>query len=194
MAAENYLILLLLVLLSLILIVPTLLGNWLKYRGTRVVICPETRKPVAVEVDSTHAALTSVTGDADLRLSDCTRWPERHDCDQACLLQIELAPEDCLARNMLTNWYAGKKCVFCARPFENINWAAHKPALMGPDLKTIEWVGIRPETIPDVLKTHQPVCWNCHTAETFRRMHSDLVVDRDWHVRRSGKAAGSAKS
>ena len=26
--------------------------------------------------------------------------------------------------------------------------------------------------------THLPVCWNCHIAESFRREHPELVVDR----------------
>ena len=25
----------------------------------------------------------------------------------------------------------------------------------------------------------EPVCWNCHIAESFRREHPDLVTDRD---------------
>ncbi|MEW6206919.1 MAG: hypothetical protein AB1631_01030 [Acidobacteriota bacterium] len=181
MAAEYYLIVLILILAPLAYFVPRIVGNWLKYRGTRVVTCPETHRPVAVEVDSLHAGLTALAGEPDLRLRDCTRWPERRNCGQECLLEIELAPEDCLARNILTNWYAGKKCVYCGKPFDEINWAAHKPALMGADRKTLEWSDIPPETIPDVLKTHLPVCWNCHVAETFRREHPDMVVDREVH-------------
>ncbi len=187
MTAEIYLVVLMLVLVALFFIVPRLVGNWLKYRGTRVIICPETRRPAAVEVDTRHAEWSSLAGQTDLRLKNCTRWPEKKDCGQECLLQIELAPEECLARNILTRWYDQKKCVYCARPFEDIDWAAHKPALMGPDRKTVEWSEIPPETIPDVLKTHLPVCWSCHIMETFRREHADLVTDRDYDAR--GKAA-----
>lgn len=187
MTAEIYLVVLMLVLVALIFIVPRVVGNWLKYRGTRVIICPETRRPAAVEVDTRHAEWSSLAGQTDLRLKNCTRWPEKKDCGQECLLQIELAPEECLARNILTRWYDQKRCVYCARPFEYIDWAAHKPALMGPDRKTVEWSEIPPETIPDVLKTHLPVCWSCHVTETFRREHADLITDRDYDAR--GKAA-----
>jgi hypothetical protein len=193
MAAEYYLIALILVLASLALFVPRILSNWLRYRGTMVAICPETRRPVAVEIDAAHAGVTALVGEPELRLRSCTRWPERYDCGEECLLEIALAPEECLARNILAGWYAGKKCVCCGKPFEGINWAAHKPALMGPDLKTMEWSDVRPETIPDILKTHQPVCWNCHRAETFRREHADLVIENDWDVPRSSRTGGSMK-
>src|SRR4030095_13851768 len=74
---------------------------YLKSRGTRVVTCPETRKPVAVRLDRHLAASTAMTGDTELRLKSCTRWPERADCGQECLAQIEASPEGCRARRML---------------------------------------------------------------------------------------------
>src|SRR6185369_14440113 len=132
-------------------------GAYLKYRGTRVITCPETRKPVAVNVDVKHAAFSAIGGDPDLRLRSCTRWPERQDCDQDCLLQIELNPKDCLVRNMLTNWYEGKKCVFCHQEVEKVNWHERKPALLSPDNKTVQCNDVPPESLPEVLSTHKPV-------------------------------------
>src|SRR5262249_44932030 len=85
-----------------------------KFRGQRIVTCPETRQPVGVDVDAAHAAATaSLSGPADLRLKDCTRWPERETCGQECLAQIEAAPEECLVRNILKTWYSGARCVLC---------------------------------------------------------------------------------
>jgi hypothetical protein len=37
------------------------------------------------------------------------------------------------------------------------------------------------EELQEVLGTHWPVCWNCHTAQTFRRERPELVVDRPAH-------------
>jgi len=34
------------------------------------------------------------------------------------------------------------------------------------------------EKLQEVLRTDWPVCWNCHVAETFRREHPELVVNR----------------
>ncbi len=155
---------------------------WLRFRGKRVIVCPETGKPAAVEVDAGHAALTALPHPV-LRLESCTRWPERKGCGQVCLDQIEASPEDCLVVNMLTRWYQERSCAYCGKPFETIHWHDHKPALLNPDGRTVTWAQVPPEQVPEVLKTHRPVCWNCHGAETFRREHPDLVTDRprDYH-------------
>jgi len=149
-----------------------------RYRGTMLVTCPETIRPEAVTVDWRHAASTGLVGAPELRLRDCTRWPERQDCAQGCLLQIERAPENCLVRGILTRWYAGKTCAYCRRSFGEIHWHDHRPALRDPRGRTLEWSEVPPKTLQGVLSTHRPVCWNCHVAETFRRVHSDLVVER----------------
>ncbi len=151
-----------------------------KYNGTRVITCPETKEPAAVEVDASYAAVTAIADEPDLRLKRCSRWPERHDCNQDCLNQIVRSSENCLAKNMLVNWYEGKSCVYCGKGFEDIDWATHKPTFMNPEGKTVEWNDFSPETIPKVLVTHLPVCWNCHIANTFRREHPELVVERNY--------------
>src|SRR6188472_3964789 len=86
--------------LSLLPVLVLALREFLRYRGTRVVTCPETRQPVAVRVDKEHAAVTSALGEEHLRLESCTRWPEKRHCGQECLAQIEESPEGCLVRNM----------------------------------------------------------------------------------------------
>ena len=155
--------------------------SFFRYRGTRVITCPETGHGEAVRVDSPYAAWTNLVGQRPaLRLDSCTRWPERQGCAESCLRQIEAAPDGCLVRNVLQSWYTGKSCVYCHKPFEHINWTDHRPTLMSPGRLTREWREIAPRDLPEVLKTHWPVCWNCHIAETFRREHPELVTDRDW--------------
>jgi hypothetical protein len=58
-----------------------------QFSGSRLVACPEDQRPAAVGIDALHAAATGVDGCPELRLSSCTRWPERANCDQACLAQ-----------------------------------------------------------------------------------------------------------
>jgi len=72
---------------SLLLLLPTLWGREIRsqYAGVRAVTCPETRRQVAVSLDSTHAAVTGLTGRPDVRIVDCTRWPEHSKCGQDCL-------------------------------------------------------------------------------------------------------------
>jgi hypothetical protein len=178
MAIEVFLIILVVGLAAVYFVVPFVAGTFLRFRGQRVITCPETRRPAAVEVDTFHAALTASYTSPDLQLKSCSRWPERQDCGQECLLQIEIAPEDCLVRNILLSWYIDKHCVSCGRKFEAIQWSDHKPALLSPEGETLDWSAIPAEMVPDVLKTHFPVCWDCHITETFCRKYPDLIVDR----------------
>jgi hypothetical protein len=149
-----------------------------RYKGKRIVICPETAQPAGVDVDALHAAATaSFGGGPDLRLKDCTRWPEREPCGQECLAQIEAAPEECSVRHMLARWYAGTVCSLCYAPIGEIHWAGHKPAFLGSGRKPLAWSDVEPEDLPRVLATHQRICWNCWVAESFRAEHPDLVVE-----------------
>lgn len=164
-----------------------LVRTYRTYRGTRVITCPETGKPAAVEVDAAYAAVSQTSfGTPVLQLASCSRWPERRGCGQECLAQIEAAPHDCLARTILEHWYAGRACALCGRPFGDIRWSDHKPAARLPTGQTLAWAAIRPAELPVVLAASAPVCWNCHIAETFRHQHPGLVVDdppRSMHPR-----------
>jgi hypothetical protein len=156
------------------------LDAYLLYRGKRVVVCPETRLYVAVEVDAAHAAATATEDATELRLTSCTRWPERADCDQDCVYQIANAPEDCAVRTMLSEFYEGRSCVLCSKPLAGPRWDEHKPALLRAyDRRTFECRELPPEALPVVLDAYLPVCWDCHIAESFRRDHPELVTDRD---------------
>jgi hypothetical protein len=131
-----------------------------------------------VELDARHAALSSLIGQTDLRLESCWRWPLREDCGQECLMQFDVAPEECLVRSVLEKWYRHKRCVFCSRSFDEVDLMDHKPALLNPEGITVEWKQIPLTAAGEAMATYLPVCWNCHIAQTFRREHPDLVVDR----------------
>lgn len=161
--------------------------TWRHYRGVRVITCPETGSQEAVEIDAARAANAAVVqGWEDVGLRDCSRWPERSQCDQACRPQISASADGCLARSLLERWYEGKACALCKSALTPIHWHDHKPAFVDENGMTIEWRDLPPETIPYVLQTHRPVCWNCHIAESFRRLYPDLVVDRPERKRASG--------
>jgi hypothetical protein len=149
-----------------------------KFGGERVIICPETGKQAMVEVDVRHAAISSLIGQTDLRLENCWRWPMKENCGQECLLQLDMTDENCLVRSVLEKWYQDKICAFCERPFAKIDLIDHKPALLSPEGVTVEWKQVPLSTVIQAMGSHQPVCWNCHIAQTFRREHADLVVDR----------------
>jgi hypothetical protein len=104
-----------------------------------VIICPETGRQAMVEVDAKHAALSTLVGQTDLRLEHCSRWPIKQDCGQDCLLQLDVAPDECLVRSVLEKWYRAKTCAFCKRPFEPIQLIDHRPALLNAEGMTVEW-------------------------------------------------------
>lgn len=151
---------------------------YFKFRGQRLVTCPETHSAESVKVAAREAGLGAFLNEPTLHLEKCSRWPERQGCGQDCLQQIEADPEKCLVWNIVAKWYEGKKCVFCHKPIGPLSHLDHAPALLGPSFQTEEWKNVRPETLPRIFSTHQPVCWNCHVAETFRRLHPNLVTDR----------------
>jgi hypothetical protein len=151
---------------------------YLTFRGKRLVSCPETHRPAAVRVAAGKAAWQGTIGNQLLSLSDCSRWPEREGCPQACLAQIEEAPKACLVWMIVNRWYQGQQCVYCHKEFGEIHWHDHPPALVSKDGETLQWDEIPAETLQEALSTHRPVCWSCHIAETFRRQHPELLVDR----------------
>jgi len=78
-----------LVVVAFVLLIPALSRRSIsdQFSGGRPVTCPENHKPAVVNIDVEHAAASIIDGSADLRLSDCTCWPERAQCNQACLSQ-----------------------------------------------------------------------------------------------------------
>ena len=151
---------------------------WLKYRGQRLIACPETRQPAGVVVDAGHAAVTALGGAPELRLSSCSRWPERAGCGQPCLSQIAAAPEDCLVRNILAKWYEGKTCASCGRTMDMAEWLAAPPALMGAGGVSLDWSQVPADKLQETLAASRPVCFACHTASTLVREHPELISDR----------------
>jgi hypothetical protein len=161
----------------------------LRWRGTRLVQCPETRRPAAVDLDVREALVSGMFGRQHLRLRDCSRWPERAGCGEDCLAQVERAGDDCRVRTIAREWYRGRKCVYCRRVFGEVHWHDHRPALRTARGVTRQWNEVRPEELPALFATCLPVCWDCHVAESFRHDHSDLVVDRERHEPRTGPSA-----
>jgi hypothetical protein len=147
------------------------LRKWRLYHGTHVITCPENHAPAAVSVATFSAA-------PELHLRSCSRWPEMAGCDEACLAQIESAPRACALHTIVTEWYAGKQCHFCARDIGKIVWHERPPALRTPDGRMREWKDVAPQDLPVLFATAEPVCWTCSVVEEFRREHPAMVVER----------------
>ena len=151
-----------------------------RYHGKRVITCPETKRPAAVHVNMMKVAREAVLGKPNIRLDQCSRWPERANCGQDCLSQIKADPESCMVWNIVDDWYKGKSCAYCQKPFGEIHWHDRHPALLGPDRSVIQWNEVPPENLPQIFQNYLPVCWNCYIAEEFRRKNPDRAMDRVW--------------
>ena len=155
------------------------LTAWIRLRGTRIVTCPETHRPAAVTIDTGHAAVTAVWEKADLTLSTCSRWPERQDCNQACVPQIVELGDETRARTIAASFLEGRCCAICQRCIDPVNAGTLQPGLLDPVTHdAAAWDEVAPQDLPDALRTRKPICANCALAESFRRRFPDRVVDR----------------
>jgi hypothetical protein len=67
---------------------PVAAGTYAWLRAPRRLRCPELDRDAAVAVDAAHAARTSLFGLAQVRVTRCSRWPERRGCGQGCLAAL----------------------------------------------------------------------------------------------------------
>lgn len=148
-----------------------IIRNLLKLRGTHVITCPENHEHAAVRV-------ALLTGGDHASLKACSRWPEKEGCDQACVKELEASPRQTLVQAIASDWYVGKGCVYCAKPIEDIVWHERPPALLSPEHTTVQWKDVAPQQLPEILATHEPVCYRCHVVESFRREHTEWVIER----------------
>jgi hypothetical protein len=92
---QNPLLVILAVLLlgALYVVLPVVASAYGKYRGVKRPLCPETGEPADVTLNLRHAVATAAVGRADVKVMSCSRWPERHGCDQNCVESIEAGSE-----------------------------------------------------------------------------------------------------
>ena len=152
----------------------TFVALYLRYRGGRVVTCPETRAPVSAKINAALAAGTWLVSRPRFVITTCSRWPERAGCDQACTPQIEASPQETLVRRIVSHWYAERACTYCRKPIREIGGPVLPGLLVDGELH--EWKDIRPEDLPRILEHSLAVCARCELVEDFRMRHPDLVL------------------
>ena len=110
--------------------------------------------------------------------------------------------EDCLVRTRLTRWYEGSRCELCGREIGEIHWGDHRPALMSPDRRTLEWDEVRPEALAEVWRRTTAcagiVTWRSRSGRDIRISSSTIrsigrsaartFVDRRGARRRGARA------
>ena len=66
--------------------------EFFRFRGWHKLLCPETGDFARVRIGAVHAAISSLLDDPDLRVRNCSRWPERQGCGQECLRRVRYEP------------------------------------------------------------------------------------------------------
>jgi hypothetical protein len=144
--------------------------TWRRFRDTHVVTCPATGTPAAVTLDAGHAAATAVWETPDLKVEQCTCWPARTGCDQACATQIAADSEGTRALTVAVRHFQDKRCAICQCPIAPPKPGTNRPGLMyRGSHQVIAWDEVPPEHLPETFATCQPICAPCTRAESFRR-------------------------
>jgi hypothetical protein len=68
-------------------IAPIMASVFFRFQGRRTVRCPETGLTTEVEIDARRAALSAFPGPPEVRVADCSLWPDRAACAQKCAAQ-----------------------------------------------------------------------------------------------------------
>ncbi len=129
-------------------------------------------------MDASRAAATVFSGTPQLRLSNCSRWPEKAGCGQECLSEIRESGPDCLMRNIVAEWYGGKVCASCGQPIGKIDWTGSRPAVLLAEQVSVEWNEIPADELVGTLAAAVPICFACHMANRLVKEHPELVTDR----------------
>ena len=155
------------------------LQNYYKNRGRQSVVCPDSRESVDVEVDRKFAFLAALRGQEHSRLESCTRWPEKGDCGQECLAQLDPSPEN--IERLLTKWYEGKSCAICTRSLSPSDWRRSRLAVLNQQGKLFELREMTLERLQSALERMRPLCWNCHQEERARHPVTPRILKGDRH-------------
>jgi hypothetical protein len=121
-----------------------------RYSGSRLVSCPENQQQAVVSIDARQAALTEMDGRPNPRLCECSRWPERSACDQACLsaaLQTEPYPPGRVKRRVKQIYHLPVLFAAFAAWYVGAIW--HSQYLFRP--RWIAAVGLTPAQVKQIV-------------------------------------------
>jgi len=153
------------------------LQAYFQNRGRQAAICPENGEPVNIEVDRKYAFWTAYRGQEHTRLKSCTRWPEKGDCGQECLAQLNPSPEN--VERLMMNWYRGKSCAICARAITPPDWRRGRLAWLDSEQKLVELRQVDLKQLQFALKDMRALCWTCHQQERERQAFTARALKGD---------------
>lgn len=74
-------------------LLPVALTAWAEHRQARSVVCPETGRLASIGLDPGRAARGAIFGKEWLSVEDCSLWPEKKGCAEACIRPAAAAPQ-----------------------------------------------------------------------------------------------------
>lgn len=155
------------------------LQDYYRNRGRQPVTCPDSGQPADVEVDRKFAFMTAWRGVEHTRLQSCSRWPEKGDCGQECLEQLEDSPEN--IERFLTKWYEGKTCAICQRELKRTDWRRSRLGVLNQQQQLFELRQMFLADLQSALQEMVPLCWNCHQEERERQALAPRILKGDRH-------------
>ena len=155
------------------------LQNYFRSRDRASVSCPDNGQPADVEEDAKFAFWSALRGQEHSRLQSCSRWPEKGECRQECLAQLEPSPEN--VERLLTRWYEGKSCAICARALTPSDWRRSRLAVLNQQHKLFELRQMQLDQLQASLEHMLPLCWNCHQEERARQAVAPRILKGDRH-------------
>ena len=155
------------------------LQSYFQNRGRQSAICPENGQPVDIEVDRKFSFWTALRGQEHSRLQSCTRWPEKGDCGQECLAQVDPSPEN--VERLMISWYRGKVCAVCTRAIAPSDWRRGRLGWLDPQYKLVELRQVNLKQLQSALAEMRPLCWPCHQEERVRQAVSPRSLKGDRH-------------
>ena len=155
------------------------LQNYFRSRGRESVTCPDNGQPADIEQDAKFAFWSALRGHEHTRLQSCSRWPEKGECGQECLAQVEPSPEN--VERLLSKWYEGKSCAICARSLTPSDWRRSRLAVLNEQQKLFELRQLQLDQLQAVLEHMRPLCWNCHQEERERQAVPARVLKGERH-------------
>ena len=155
------------------------LQDYYRNRGIQAVTCPDSGEPAAVKVDNKFAFFSALRGQEHSRLEACSRWPEKGDCGEECLEQLEDSPEN--IERFLKKWYEGKSCAICQRALTPSDWRRSRLAVLNQQQQLFELRQMFLETLQSALQEMRPLCWNCHQEERERQPVPARILKGDRH-------------
>jgi hypothetical protein len=137
-------------------------------RGRHAVQCPENGETADVEMDRRFVLKSAMRGHEHSRLQSCSRWPEKGECAQECLAQVDPSPQN--LERVFSSTLVGRSCAVCSRDIAPDDWRLGRLAVLNQQHQLLELRDMPVDDLQSTLRDTRPLCWKCHLDERARQV------------------------